>query len=406
MKSPTDTVQLSLAAERRDFFDAGNKGSFRGEMSGYTDSVVIFGAGNIGRGLLGERLAAAHWRTIFVEADEALRGLLAGSTSYRVRLVGRDPCKRYVSDFEVLGPSDAEALKNALARCRFAATAVGGQNLQAIAPFLVEGLYRRDEPLNILLCENWPRPEEALGQALNEAGAAPETYRLVPSSVERMVRRGEDLELIGESSETVIIDRSSWHGPIPPIEGLIFVDEVEPYYKRKLYTNNAGQVVLAYLGHLRGSRLLIEALAQRDIAEDLNTFLQIASRVLEREYCLSCAHLDEHLMNLLEHRFSNKELADTIERVARQPIRKLGPSERLIGLLRLAEKYELDTSPICKVTAAALHYFDPEDDQCREMRGMIEVGGPGQVLLEVCKLRRDEIHYERCLEYYESLRWR
>ena len=77
--------------------------------------VVIFGAGNIGRGLIAESVSSVGWRPVLVEADAALARRLAEAGSYRVRLVGRSRRVRRVDGYEILASDDAAALAQAVA---------------------------------------------------------------------------------------------------------------------------------------------------------------------------------------------------------------------------------------------------------------------------------------------------
>lgn len=353
---------------------------------GESNTILSFGAGSIGRGLMGQLAEHARYRTVFVEPVASLREALVAEGSYCVHLTGRQRESFRVSDFEVVSPEDMDALAEHVARCSFAVTAVGGAHLKSVATLLAAGLAGRKRALPILLCENWPAADTEMFGYLREAGAREGDFLCVPASVERMVRSGEGLDLIGESCETLYADGSKWRESRPRIAGLCFVDDLTPYYKRKLFTNNAGHVLLAYRGALRGYALLRESVADREIRKALEEFLAVASSALHREYGLPLSTLKEHCATLMQYRFPNEELADTVRRVGRAPLRKLGPHERLIGLLRLVDEHHLDLAPICDVIAAALHYHDPEDEECRCMRGMIEAAGVQSVLREICAL--------------------
>ena len=139
-------------------------------MTQKQSQILIFGAGNIGRGLMGQLAASAGWNPVFVEACEPFRRELAKAAKYGVRLVGRDPQSYLVDRFEVLSPQDRSQIAQTVAQCRFAVASVGGQHLSAVAAMLVKGLVQRSEPLNILLCENWPKADEVMNQAMIREG--------------------------------------------------------------------------------------------------------------------------------------------------------------------------------------------------------------------------------------------
>lgn len=338
--------------------------------------------------MLGELAARAGRPVVFVEAVPEFARQLAAAGRYTVRLVGREESETIVSNYRVLTPAEQPAIVAALRDCAFAATAVGGQNLGAVADLLNAALPARAMPLRIVVCENWPKADEVLRAAVRGP------VEVVPSSVERMVQRAPDsLDLIGESNET------AWVAAELPLPGLLACADVTPYYARKLYTNNAGHALLAYEGFLAGHATLCAAVADPAIRKRLEELLAVAAQMLEREYGLAVAELREHVDCLVRYRFANVALADRVERVARQPLRKLGPQERLVGLLRKLQKHQLPIAPVCRTIAAALRYFNPTDAESVKMREL----GPERVLVEVCGLSPDEEAHRLCRAAWQEI---
>lgn len=366
-------------------------------------SAVVFGAGSIGRGLAGPLITQAGMTPVFVEASSALRRRLAEAGGYRVRLTGRREELVAVSGIRVVAPEDSEALRAALVDCAFAVTAVGGAHLREVARLLAQTLPPRGSALPLLLCENWPNADQEMAAHLAEAGVSREQVACAAASVERMVRPDEGLNLVGESGETLYADRSAWPGTPPAIEGMHFVAPLEPYYKRKLFTNNAGHAVLAYMGARRGCRRLVDALDLPEAAAALRRLLDAGAAALHAAYGLPRAELDAHLHSLLAYRYPNRALADTVARVGRQPLRKLGPSERLVGLLRLLEKHGIDGDPVHRTIAAALYYHDADDDESVRMQETIRAHGPGGVLASVCEIGPDEPSFDAILRRYAEM---
>ena len=306
------------------------------------NSIVIFGAGCIGRGLLGEIATRAGWRCVFVEAVPELARRFARAGEYVVHFTGRCPSASRVAGFSVLASSDRDAVAAALESCALAATAVGGDHLRDVAGLIAPVLAARPEPLNLLVCENWPHADKVLSDALLDGHASSDDYACIPCSVERMVRsEAGSLDLCAESCESVYVDHSSWKGPVVDMPGLIACGDIEPLYARKLFTNNAGHAVLAYEGFLAGCETLCEALRDSEIRARLQSLLDGAAEMLHRAYGMDRIALNEHVQCLVAHRYANAALADRVERVARSPLRKLGPDERLTGLLRRLEAHQL-----------------------------------------------------------------
>ncbi len=365
---------------------------------GEARSILIFGAGSIGRGLLGELAQAAGRRPVFVEADPALAAALARAGRYVARLVGREETVREIAGFDVVRPEERERVGRAVAECEFAATAVGGAHLDEAARIAAPHIVRRREPLNIIVCENFPHAEERLRNALLRQGAPERLFACVGASVERMARPGAaPLEIIAENGQTLFVNRAQWAGRPPRMEGLEFCDGIEALYARKLFTNNAGHALLAYRGAQIGARFIHEALARADIREHLEELLNGAARALTLRYGLDAEAASAHVDTLMRVRFAHRALADPVRRVARDPIRKLRPQERLVGLIRLLESVGLPTEPASRVVAAALTYADPDDAESIQLQEMIRRDGPESVLLNVCGLRSGERCFQEIL---------
>jgi mannitol-1-phosphate 5-dehydrogenase len=374
------------------------------------DSVVIFGAGAVGRGFIARLLTARGLTPVFVEADVKLARRLNEVNNYVVHVTGTEKRDCRVSGYKVLTPGQGGEISRALADCLFVATAVGGRNLETVAQIVAAGLedvsMQRGEPLNILLCENWPDAEKVLAEALLKAGCDERSFACIRCSVERMVRGGQNgLDLIAEGGQMFYVDRRTWKGEqggdVCGIEGLTFTDDIEAIYARKLYTSNAGGAALAYFGYLSDCRFLYEALEIPQIRKNLTELLNVAKQCLIESFGLDEAELQVHLNELVDQRFPNRDLADTIQRVARNPLRKLGSQERLAGLVHLLQRHAISTGPVSRVIGSALHYRDPADEESLELGRIIVQKGAGAVLEDVCSFNKRDRCFEECLEFYD-----
>jgi len=367
------------------------------------DKIVIFGAGAIGRGLLGDIAVTNGFATVFIEAVPNLAKELAKSDGYHVHLAGKVTDEHFIASYKVLSTDNKEAISVEIAECIFIATAVGGANLVAIAGLIASGLGKRQNVLNILVCENWPEADRILADALVSKGCAQKSFACVPCSVERMAKSSKkSLDVVVESEQSLYVNGTIWTGPRPEIDELLFCDNIEAYYKRKLYTNNAGHVLLAYMGYLAGCELLYEALEIPEIRKNLMDLLDVASQALSKSYGIEAADMQRHIDELVRWRFSNHRLADTVKRVARDPLRKLGPQERLVGLANLLKKHDLPTRTVSGVIAAAMQYRDNKDHGSAKLDEIVTQQGPGYLLQKICDFNENDRCYQECLEAYES----
>ena len=104
------------------------------------DSVVIFGAGAVGRGFIARLLAANGLTPVFVETDVQLARRLNEVDGYIVHITGAEKRECHVFGYEVLTPEQGGKISKALANCLFMASAVGGRNLETLARIVASGL--------------------------------------------------------------------------------------------------------------------------------------------------------------------------------------------------------------------------------------------------------------------------
>ena len=374
------------------------------------DSVVIFGAGAVARGFIGRLLVEKGLTPVFVEVDPQLAKSLQQADGYTVHLTGAETRNYFVTGYRVLTPEQHEEISKCLVDCLFAATAVGGQNLRAVASIVALDLghnsNKRGRPHYILVCENWPEADKVLAEALSDAGCDRRSFACVSCSVERIVRRKDSgLDLIAEGGQAVYVDSRGWKGKhaanVCGIDGLTFSDNIEAIYARKLFTSNAGGAALAYIGRLSGCHYIHEALEIPEIRKDLTDLLNAAKQALVESFSLNGAELELHLDELMTARLPNRGQADTVQRVGRNPLRKLGSQERLAGLAHLLKRCALATAPACRVIGAALHYRDPADPESLELGRIIAQKGAGAVLKDVCGFTEGDRCFDECLAFYD-----
>src|SRR5688572_32596049 len=90
-------------------------------------------------------------------------------------------------------------------------------------------------------------------------------------------------------------------------------------------------------------------------------------------------------------RYANEELADPVQRVARDPIRKLGPDDRLLGPARLIRAARRRVpAHFALGIAAALLYRAEGDVQAIRLARLLERDGLVATLRTVCRLEPED----------------
>ncbi|MBE6702237.1 MAG: hypothetical protein E7585_02350 [Ruminococcaceae bacterium] len=111
----------------------------------------------------------------------------------------------------------------------------------------------------------------------------------------------------------------------------------------------------------------------------------------ETARALSAKHhfpLDEQLAFTLtsKRKLQDYTIVDFIERNARDPLRKLGPDDRLVGSARLVESFGIKPENLATAIAAAIHYVSPGDAFAVELGRLRAEKGVDYILENICKL--------------------
>ncbi|MFK4761307.1 mannitol-1-phosphate 5-dehydrogenase [Microbacterium sp. ZW T5_45] len=341
--------------------------------------AVHFGAGNIGRGFVGLLLHEGGYEVVFSDVAPALVDAINAVSEYTVHEAGPGGVDRTVTGFRAVNSAEEpDAAADEVASADVVTTAVGPTVLRFVAPTIVEGLRRRSPDaarLQVMACENAIGATDQLRGEIEKV-AGPDAVELLSravfanTAVDRIVPAqapGQGVDVTVEPYVEWAIEAPPFGDARPSIPGAHFVDALAPYIERKLYTVNTGHAATAYLGAQAGAATIAQALAIPEVAEGVAAALEETSAVLAAEHGLDPADLAAYRAKILE-RFRNPALEDGVERVGRQPLRKLSRHERFIGPAAMAAERGLSTSALVRAVSAALSFVDPADPQAVELQ--------------------------------------
>jgi mannitol-1-phosphate 5-dehydrogenase len=386
------------------------------------EQAVMLGAGNVGRGFLGQLFCESGYETVFVDIDEALIAALNVRHYYTIRLVDNDWTKDIiVSPVRALHAENTEAVAVALFEASIAATAVGVRALPHIAPLIGAGIALRAETgveskLNIIICENMKdaaatfrsmvadhMPVDHHAYLQTHVGFVDTVIgRMVPPPTPQM--RAQDPSLIAvEPYKELPVDCSAFVGPIPDIVGMLPCGDFAAYATRKLSIHNCGHAILGYLGHLRGHVYGYQALEDTAIRPVLEEALSESKKGIVVAHDVKAAWLEEYITDVLR-RLANRALGDTVFRLARDPLRKLGPGDRLVGPARLAEAAGVRPEALSWGIAAGYCFDDPRDPLAASLQRRLATEGLDVVMIDVSDIRPNEPLATMVKERYIELR--
>ncbi|KAJ6445021.1 mannitol-1-phosphate dehydrogenase [Purpureocillium lavendulum] len=371
-------------------------------------TAVHFGAGNIGRGFVACFLHNSGYEVIFADVVDALIDRINATPSYKVIEVGVDAtAENTITNYRAINSkTHEEDLIEEIRNAEVVTCSVGPNILKFIAPVIAKGIDRRSAdatPLHVIACENAIGATDTLAKFIKE-NTDPDRLedhhlraRYANSAIDRIVPAQDPnagLDVTLEKFFEWVVEKTPFEDiGIPDIKGINWVDNLQPFIERKLYTVNTGHATAAYHGYNRRKSTVYDALQDKDIMAEVRGALMETKNLLVSKHDVSEDQQTAYLERIIR-RIGNPHLEDAVERVGRAPLRKLSRKERFIGpAAELAEngqpiKYLLDAIEMCFRFQNV-----EEDDESKELAKIMSENTPEDVVSKVCGIQsRDKIY--------------
>ena len=362
--------------------------------------AVHFGAGNIGRGFIGEILHKNGFDITFVDINETLIDALNARDSYKIEYADDAHQRLTVTDFSgINNGKDPEVVSQAVAEADIVTTAIGPNILPYIAELIANGIKLRREnddtrPMDVIACENMIGGTDFLNEKVSayfdDADRAyVDQYIGFPNAaVDRIVpmQSHEDPLFVSvEPFSEWVIDKTNMKGTQIELDGVLYVDDLLPYIERKLFSVNTGHATTAYTGKHFGYETIDQALEDKKVLQQLKAVLAETGALLVEKWGFD-QEAHAAYVNKIVGRFQNSHISDAITRVARTPIRKLGYDERFIRPIREAKERGLTYDALLSTVAYIFEYNDAGDEQSQELQKMLAEQPLNQVIQTVTSL--------------------
>ncbi len=376
--------------------------------------LVLFGAGMTGRGQVAQLAFEDGWELTLVDRDADLVKLLQHAGKYKVRLLGAETRDVLLQGYRALHTKQTEPLAEAVGEADLVITSVLEPNLCEVAKSLALALTPRlaapePRPLHVIAAENMMSSSTVLGRhtrkLIPEAHleAFDRTVAFPDSMIARVVPVAADpLLILCEEYNEWTADRSAALGEPPQLAGLEWVTNQTARLQRKLYIHNTGHAVCGYLGWLAGLRYIHEAALEPRIMGRIRAAVAESGEAITREHGFDREEVRLYEEGLLT-RLVITLLPDELRRVIRQPIRKLGQEERLVGPLMLCEKYGLPCADLSYAIAAVLRSRMSDDEQYVRMAEAADRLGPVAALKELVDYEPSAQAAEQIEQAYQEL---
>ncbi len=346
--------------------------------------AVHFGAGNIGRGFIGEILSQNGFEIAFVDMNETVIDALNTRGEYEIGIASPEHEKISVSGVRgINNGKNPEAVVGAIAEADVVTTAIGPNILPYIAELIAKGIQARKSagstlPLDFIACENMIGGSEFLGAKVaeylsdEEKAYVAEFIGFPNAAVDRIVpgqHHEDSLYVEVEPFHEWVIDESQLKNTSFKLEGVHYATDLEPFIERKLFSVNSGHATVAYNSAYKGYKTILEGLQHEEILAALKA-VQAETRALLLakwgSYFTEDSLVEYH--DVIISRFANPEIIDDVTRVARTPIRKLGYDERFIRPIRELKANGKSYAAHMDVVGKIFAYKDENDAQAVELQ--------------------------------------
>ncbi|MFD1988458.1 mannitol-1-phosphate 5-dehydrogenase [Paenibacillus nicotianae] len=377
--------------------------------------AIQFGAGNIGRGFIGALLSNAGYHVVFADINEQMINELNEKKSYQIHILDLEKSVETITNVSGCLSNGTDIIDE-IASADIITTAVGPNVLKFIAPTIAQGIEARRNAgggsLNIIACENMvgatSHLQEQVLTHLSEEGKAyaEEHVGFANCSVDRIVPpfQGDSILDVGvEAFHEWIVEEPKLKGGTPDIDGMKLTDNLVAYVQRKLFTLNTGHAITAYIGFLKGLETIDQSIQDDSVRAIVRPAMEESGAALVQKHGFDA---DEHAkyIDKIETRFKNPYIRDEVIRVGREPLRKLGQADRLVGPVKMATEFDLGRDHLLKGIAAAFHYDNTADPQSAELQGRIQAEGFGAVVSDVTGFAKDSDDYNKVITAYEELK--
>ena len=367
--------------------------------------AVHFGAGNIGRGFIGEILNNNGFEISFVDVNEAIIDALNEKQAYTIELANEEHTKVEVTN--VAGINNAknpEAVVAAIAEADIVTTAIGPNILPFIAELIAKGIQARKAAgtttaLDFLACENMIGGSEFLHDKVAEyltdedKEYAREFIGFPNAAVDRIVpgQTHEDpLYVVVEPFREWVVDESMLKNTSFKLEGVHYATDLEPFIERKLFSVNSGHATVAYNAAYKGYKTILEGLQDAEIVEALRAVQAETRALLLAKWSFTEEDLVAYHETIIS-RFANTQIIDEVTRVGRTPIRKLGYDERFIRPIRELSERGLSYTNHMDTVGKIFAYTDETDPQSVELQEKLASTDLTTVIKEVTGLSDEKL---------------
>ena len=372
--------------------------------------VTIIGSGRSGRGMLGEMFySEGGFALVFADIDSDLVKGLSKQGYYTVEqknLLTGECKKTRVEGFETVDTlKEHQKYIEYLADSEIIATALFPSAFQKAAGDLAEMVrfrkkMKKETPVAVLLGGNFVGMYqyfyEKISEDLNkeELDYFHKCIALVAAKVNRKVVYPEDfLEeayyLTADDKDVLMVERNflfpeDYHYP----SFFELKENMELNLIEKIWSENLRHVTFAFVGSFYGYKTINAAVMDQYTRKCAYYAWKEGRRALLEEYDIPIP--DDTAVRIEFEKFASPFFSDSLQRIGREPVRKLKKNDRLVGPALLCLKHQIIPYFISRSIAYGFFYNDSADKEARELQRYVHEAGIEKAVLKYCELNMND----------------
>ena len=335
---------------------------------------------------------------------------LQKTKTYTVTEIGDDGERKFTIDHyrAINSKHEMDKVVQEIASADVVTCAVGPNILKFVAEPVAKAIEARtlDYPIAVIACENAINATTTW-RGFIESKLSEETKknidskaRFANSAIDRIVPQqppNGGLDVVIEKFHEWCVEQKPFEngGKKPDVKGIHYVDDLEPYIERKLFTVNTSHATAAYYGHQNKVQYIHEVLHDKKLHDTVRDAVKETAHLIVTKHGVETAEQDAYVEEIIK-RISNPVLKDNVERVGRAPLRKLSRKERFIGpAAQLAERGEKVDALLGAVEQAYRFQNVEGDEESVELAKILKENSAEEVVTKVNGIEKGQPLFDR-----------
>lgn len=361
-------------------------------------NVVIFGAGQTGRGYTARYLIEKNVVISFIDIKKELITLINEDQFFNIHFYNKDRSPFVVNNIK--GFHTEDDLSKVLNDADMIFTAVGEQNLKSVAQTIKKNWHANSKLPQLLTCENGINPGKVLHEALVDVFEGDFDFRVSQTAVfcSTIHLQETRLDILSQNITHFPYDTDNFEGDLD-FNGAEKIHDFEKYLKRKIYTYNCFAGIISYLGYLKGYELFGEAANDIEILTMIDKLQESLNPSLAKYFDISLSEQID-FSNKAMDKFKDRAIIDYCVKNGRAAKRKLGKTERIYAPYNIIKQNNMDTDILPFTAAAALVYWE-------ELQNITEPEMPAcprLILAELLEIPETSSYIEKIIYYYKKIK--